>query len=386
MTEQSVCHVSTSFPLYPGHPSGWFVWEQVRALAAQGLRIKVVAPSGSGGKSHEEIEGVDIYRYRYMPRGLETVAYGGGIPANLKTNKGRWLLLPAFFTAGMSAVSKHLQNADLVHAHWSLAGLMALGAVKKVKRPLVVSFHGSDVMGASTAMKKAAAFVAKRAARVLVHSNVMAEQVRAIVDPDKLVVVPHGVDMDRFKQADPGAGETVRMIAVGRLSREKGFDVLLAALAKQKANLNWHLTLFGDGPERAALVLLARESGIFDRVDFVGFAPHDVLLERFAQSHLGVFPSRREGFGVACLEAQASGLPVVATACGGFEEIVVHGETGIVVPVDNPGAFADAVDELLKDSALRKRQGKEARTRVEKNFSSTVVTLKLVELYNDVIS
>jgi glycosyltransferase involved in cell wall biosynthesis len=122
------------------------------------------------------------------------------------------------------------------------------------------------------------------------------------------------------------------------------------------------LVIAGDGPLRARVP------------DARGFVPHDELQRLYARAAVVACPSRREGFGVACLEAMAHGRPVVATPVGGLRDLVVDGETGVVVPPRDPAALRAALQRLLGDPELRRRLGAAARRRAEERFSWAAAT------------
>jgi glycosyltransferase involved in cell wall biosynthesis len=141
------------------------------------------------------------------------------------------------------------------------------------------------------------------------------------------------------------------VLYVGRLSAEKGVLELLEAAAGMK------LVVAGDGPLR-------------DRVPgAVGFVSHHELSPLYAHAAVVACPSRREGFGVACAEAMAHGRPVVASAVGGLLDLVVDGETGLLVAPGDAGGLREALRRLLDDAELRRRMGTAARVRAEELLS-----------------
>src|SRR5207249_6806625 len=119
-----------------------------------------------------------------------------------------------------------------------------------------------------------------------------------------------------------------------------------------------------------------------DRVPMArGFVQHDELQRLFARAAIVACPSRREGFGVACLEAMAHGRPVVATGVGGLRDLVVDGETGIVVPPRDPVALRSALERLLGDPQLRRRLGAAGRERARAEFSWERITDETLAAY-----
>src|SRR5262249_12821403 len=127
----------------------------------------------------------------------------------------------------------------------------------------------------------------------------------------------------------------------------------------------------GDGPLR-------------DRIPgALGFVPHDELQPLYARAAVVACPSRREGFGVACLEAMAHGRPVVATNVGGLRDLVVNGETGLLVRPRNPVALRTALERLLADPGLRSELGAAGRERARERFSWDATTAALVTAYTE---
>jgi glycosyltransferase involved in cell wall biosynthesis len=212
---------------------------------------------------------------------------------------------------------------------------------------------------------------------------------RESIDRRRVVVIPTGVDTDRFfpGAADPNVRQRLgasphdtMLISVGRLDKLKGHSTLIEAftlLATRRANIR--LVLIGDGAEHAALAAQVAASRLADRIRFVGGVADVVPYLRAAD--LFVLASNTEGTPGAVLEAMAVALPVVATSVGGTPEAVVHGETGILVPPRDPPAFAAAIDRLLDNPDEARRMGERARLRVAERFS-VVKTLGLTrELY-----
>jgi D-inositol-3-phosphate glycosyltransferase len=173
-------------------------------------------------------------------------------------------------------------------------------------------------------------------------------------------VIPSGVDLP--EEVGPEV-EPPEVLYAGRLSPEKG----VAELAEAARGLN--LVVAGDGPLR-------------DRVPgALGFVPHEELGALYERAAVVACPSHREGFGVACLEAMAHGRPVVAGGVGGLLDLVVNGETGIVVEPGNVPALRAALERLLTDPELRRRMGEAGRQRAAEHFSWPTVTRKTLDVY-----
>ena len=302
--------LTTSYPRYPGDAAGRFVADAVEHVRARGVDVEVVGPE----------------QFRHYG-----IAYGHGVLGNLRRRPWLALFVPALL-AGFVRAARRL-DADLVHAHWLPAGWVAARSGK----PYVVQVWGTDVELARRAPALARG-VLQRARLVIAASNELADDARALGARD-VRVIPSGVDLPAQVGEEAHPPE---VLYAGRLSPEKG--VLELVEAAEGINL----VVAGDGPLRA------RVPGA------QGFVPHDELQRLYARAAVVACPSRREGFGVACLEAMAHGRPVVATAVGGLRDLVVDGETGLVVPPRDPGALRAALERLLGDPGLRRRLGPRA--------------------------
>jgi glycosyltransferase involved in cell wall biosynthesis len=316
--------LTTSYPRSAGDSAGRFVADAVEHVRARGVDVEVVGPQ----------------QYRHYG-----IAYGHGMLGNLRRRPWLALLVPALL-AGFVRAARRV-DADLLHAHWLLSGW----AAERSGRPYVVQVWGTDLELARRAPWLARR-VLRRARLVIAASNDLAERARAL-GAVNVRVIPSGVELPERVGVE---AEPAEVLYAGRLSPEKGVLELLEAAQ------GMNLVVAGDGPMR-------------DRVPFArGFVQHDELHRLYARAAVVACPSRREGFGVACLEAMAHGRPVVATSVGGLLDLVVDGETGIVVPPRDPAALRSALERLLADPDLRRRLGVAGRERARAHFSWETVT------------
>jgi glycosyltransferase involved in cell wall biosynthesis len=328
-----VAVLTTSYPRAPGDAAGHFVGEAVERLRGRGVEVAVASPAS----------------FRHFG-----VAYGDGVVGNLRREPWRVALLPLFVASFRRAAARAAAGADLVHAHWLPAGMVA----RTLGLPYVVQVWGTDL---ELARRAPALFrpVLRRAQAVVAASSWLAEEARAL-GAGSVEVIPSGVDLPGEVAAE---AEPPEVLYAGRLSPEKG----VAELAEAARGLN--LVVAGDGPLR-------------DRVPgALGFVPHDELEALYRRAAVVVCPSHREGFGVVAMEAMAHGRPVVASAVGGLLDLVVDGETGLLVPPGDVGALRAALDRLLADPDLRRRLGEAGRERIRDHFSWDTVTRATIALY-----
>lgn len=270
----------------------------------------------------------------------------------------------------------------IVHTHGSLAGRLAgrLGGAR-----VVYTKHGLAAAEEQAVQVRAAGGLAKRAAVTLLADRIVAVSgavrdtlVAQGADPRRVRVISGGVETEGYSGAGPLVPGVIG--ALGRLSYEKGFDLLLMAM--QELDDEVRLLLGGDGPQRERLA--AEAAGLAGRTDLIGFVPD--VAEFMGRIGLFVLPSRSEGLGLVLVEAMAAGRPVVATRVGGIPEVVSDGETGLLVPPEDPVALAVAIRRILDDPDLAARMGRAGRSRAEALFSARRMAEQTRELYQEMLS
>jgi glycosyltransferase involved in cell wall biosynthesis len=241
--------------------------------------------------------------------------------------------------------------------------------------PYIVSLRGGDVPGFrpydfKTFHKMVGPFLRviwHQADSVIANSNGLRDLALAFDSSIEIPIIPNGVDGNQYRN-ESRDWAPARLFSVGRIVHQKGLDLGLRALAQLK-DLDWHWNIAGDGPQLDALKSLANELGLSDRVTFLGWQSRAELTQWYHRSNLFLFPSRHEGMPNAVLEAMSSGLPVVATRIAGSEELVIDGETGLLVTTENVTELRDALRIILTDSILREKMGTASRLHVEQNYT-----------------
>ena len=275
---------------------------------------------------------------------------------------------------------------ELVHTHLVHADVHGAAASLLLRVPLVSTKHNDDPFRAGP-FRFVERLLARRGRRIIAITESLARfnAERVGIPRAKLVVVHYGLDAPPARWADNPpltVPEGARvLLALGRLVPQKGLDVAVRALPEvRRRHPDAVLIVSGEGPERDALENLAAELGVGDGLFLPGRAG-DVaaLLER---AELLVHPSRWEGFGLVLLEAMLTSTPVVATRVSSIPEIVVDGETGVLVPADDPGALAGALVRVLDDPGTL---GAAGRARALEQFSAQAMARKTAAVYADAI-
>jgi glycosyltransferase involved in cell wall biosynthesis len=234
--------------------------------------------------------------------------------------------------------------------------------------PVVLSLEGGELGFTSHP------HVLRRALRRATHVVAVATSLRrAAVElapeiDSRATVILNGVDSERFETGPAFRHPRPYVLAVGRLSRQKGLDVLLDAFARL-GNGDVDLLVAGEGPERRALEARRRELGLDRHVHFLGTVDGADTPALYRGAVLVACPSRWEGLPLVCLEAMASGRAVVASAVDGVPEAVLADETGVLVPPDDPAALASALSGLLHAPERRDRLGARGAAIVRERFA-----------------
>jgi colanic acid/amylovoran biosynthesis glycosyltransferase len=369
-----------------------FILSQIVGLLERGHEVVILADAAS---SDEKVHGiVETYRLR------EKAVYLPHIPSSKARCLGRALVLVVWYffrypfpmlrfvglflsrQRGLSL--KVLYNLlticryspDVLFCHYGPNG--QIGAMLKAAFPglkLVTMFHGYDIR---LGIEKGPLFyqeLFRKADLLLANSRFTRDWLlKWGADSSRVKIHPVGVDVKAFcakQQTDYRKREDIVLLSVGRLAEEKGFEYALQAVKiLQERNPSQKLIyqIVGAGPQERYLKELAVQLSLGDSVQFLGAADQEEIIEKMHQADVFVLPSVSEGLGLVLLEAQAAGVPVVATNVGGIPEAVEEGQTGFLVPPRDAAALADKIQFLMEHPDIREKMGENGRRRVETYF------------------
>ncbi|MHB8709356.1 MAG: glycosyltransferase, partial [Desulfuromonadales bacterium] len=289
--------------------------------------------------------------------------------------------------AGALLASGHY---DLCHAFFGFPS----GAVAwrfRQRLPYLVSLRGSDVPGFNPRfsaqyllLKPLFRRIWRDAGAVVVNSEGLRRLAASFAPDLSLPVVPNGIDTDEFTPGSPDVREAGHILCVSRLVARKGVQHLVEALPAIVAAVPAaRLTVVGEGDLAETLQRSAATLGVTDRVDFIGYVPHDQLPALYRRAQLFVQPSFYEGMSNTVLEAMAAGLPIVATGEGGREEL--YQDNAVTVPHGNPALLAGAISQLLNDSSRCRTMGQVSRTIAER-FSWRAVAEQYLAIYDNILA
>ncbi len=282
------------------------------------------------------------------------------------------------------------QQPDLCHAHGLSMGIAAAFAsrLSRESPPIVVTMH--NMLQPSLPQRTAAAYLRREPnIRICAVSRAVAQSWEINAGTDAVEVIPNGWPTPRVnKSIDVNISSDVTFLYVGRLSREKGVDILLdaAVILSQisPASINWRLDIVGDGPKKASLKKRLIQEEAAEHIQFHGW--QDDVAPYYRRSRVLILPSRCEGAGLVVSEAAAHGLPVIASRTGGLTELVGDRETGWLIPPDNPQALAQTMLFALLNPQIRLKMAANALSRAQQKPSWDEVAQKWEEFYSDIMA
>ncbi|KPF64342.1 hypothetical protein IP69_18375 [Bosea sp. AAP35] len=306
-----------------------------------------------------------------------------------------WRSWPAAVAALSRIVDK--ERIDLIHSHDNMSNTLVAFSRARLARPAIATAFGWWELNAKLKALYAfeRRFVLPRFDAVYTVSHQMAGKIiRAGTPKDRVEVIHTGIDSAAWapgghrveSRARLGIGQEALVVgAVGRISHEKGHEHLLGAMAILMSEFPDLLAfLGGTGPDMQGLREIASELGLSDRLVMPGYVAS--VAQALEMLDVAVLPSvLEEGFPTASMEAQAAGLPIVASDIGGTGETLVPGVTGFLCPPGNAAALAAALRPLLLDTRLRQRMGNAARRRVAEDFTLEGMLVKIEALYRSVL-
>jgi len=395
--------------VYPRHAQDVEVpWmrESIRRLVDRGATVRVLAPSWKGLASHE-IDGVRIHRFRYAPAAFEILTHDEGAPSKLASRPWMQLLaIPYMIVGALLCFWLCLRKRpDVIHAHWPFPhGLMAIPTQKLLGIPLVLNFHGAELL----LIRKHAwvahvlRFVIRNANAVLANSSFTAAKIKAL-HPCSVTLSPYGTTLasnpygttlasSPYGTTPFGHSEiayvpksTFVVLFVGRHIERKGLRYLIDA-ATELDPQKFQIRIVGHGDLTDSLQTYAREKAPL-QVVFTGKLTKEQLEHEYRSASCFVLPAivdskgDTEGLGVVLIEAAELGLPLVASDVGGIPDVVENGVSGLLVPEKNSKALAQAFQKLATDPTFAQSLVQGAIQKIDQQFTWTGIVARQLELY-----
>jgi D-inositol-3-phosphate glycosyltransferase len=321
--------------------------------------------------------------------------------------------LPEFVEAWIDFQKQNGITYDLIHSNYWLSGWVGMQLRSRLSIPQVHTYHsvGAVKYKAMNALPKIALSrlgvewaCLEQTDCVIATSSQEQNDLRELVsEHGQVQIIPCSVDIDHFSKVDQasarqhlGLTEDKKMILyVGRFDERKGIETLVRACAQLPSELKeqWQLYLVGgsrqggvDNEEQQRIRNLVTELGLDSVAKFTGAIAQSELPAYYAAAEMCVIPSYYEPFGLVAIEAMAAGTAVIASKVGGLQETVLDGETGLLVPIRNPEALAEAIAKLLNDPQSAQSMGAEGLRRSHSHYSQGAVAKKIHHLYESLIA
>jgi glycosyltransferase involved in cell wall biosynthesis len=388
--------ITTTYPRFDGDTAAPFIGSIAEGIAALGHSVHVIAPF------HPQLtegtrNGVTIHSY-HLPGDKKDPLWGyaQSMESDVKLKKRVFAIAPLAlhqtFWRGLK-IAREL-NADLIHAHWVLPnGFPASLIAGRLKRPLVVSLHGSDMFLArkNFLFRRTAASVFRKAAAITACSPDLQEQATAI-SSTRVTLLEYGVDIDHFSPVEPPRRVPHSILAVGRLVHKKGFSQLLEAFAGvQPYYKDSILTIAGSGPLQEELRRKSESLGIGSGVRFVGSVGRKDLPEYYHAAEVVAVPSitdefgNRDGLPNVFLESLSSGCATIASDIPGIKNVVPNGKSALLVPSGNVDSLRNALLDLLRDPKKQESLRADGRRKAVEELSWKVKSKQLETIYQSLM-
>ena len=374
-----------------GSGAGLATQALAEGLAARGIAVDVVA-----GGSMASTDRQRFWDGEASNEGLLTVhrVRTGRTADHEAGTRGAASYLVEAFPLARRLLAAH--RYDVAHFVFSLPTAAMLPALDLGGTPVVVSLRGSDVPGydpghrgvqrAHRALRPLTRWIWRRADRVIVPSESLGRLAQRTEAGLRYSVVPPGVDLTSFRPRSAARHrreDQIRCLAVARMVERNGLADLLAAMALLERG-RYRLELVGIGPQEPALRETVQALGLEAQVRFSGWLDPAQVARRCRDADLFTLVPRVESSGQAFVEALAAGLPVVGSTAGAIPEIIVHGESGLLVPPGRPAGVAEAIRLLGSEPGLRAAIGRRNRIRAEAGHSWDRTTDRHLAIYRGV--
>ena len=411
-----VVHIVTAFPRHDEDVITPWLGRVLVRLREEGIDARVLAPSYRGGGS-VEWKGVPVHRFRYAPSHFETLTHDETVPDRLRDHPYYAALLPSYMLGGVMAAIKIARvRPDVLHVHWPVPNAL-FGSVGKMAvggdAALVSSYYSveikwlkhrlpwllpclrwsiecaDEVTAISTATAALVESYTNRPVRIIPFAAGV-DTARPRSEEGKLVTASLVPEKDMLSEEEIPDG-SAEVLFVGRLVERKGIEVLVRAISRLREHRDVRLTIVGEGPRAPQIREAILAEGIEDAVFMTGKVETNDLPQIYERANVFVLPAvvdakgDTEGLGVVLIEALRAGVPVVGSNIGGIPDVVVHGETGWLVPSGHVEALAGAIEEVLTSPSEALRRVRKGRERVDERFSLTSVVTALTDCYESAL-
>lgn len=393
--------LTTSFPLKK-FSFGSHVIEKCKHLVKNGIYVCVIAPHYQSEPLFEVIEGIKVKRFRYFfPESYQKLAYGPGIPTNLKSSLLAKIQLPFFLFSFFFNTIRATKKYDLIHCHWSLAGIVGVIAGKLSRKKIVFMMHGAEVfvLGKNPLLK----FVLKNVDFLITNSTFTEEKTLEVYPVKNHCVISPGVDVNRFypqhnipklREKLNISSEAFFLLTIGKFIPRKGIEYLIEAmnsLVHEKGIRDIQLRIGGRGPLKGKYQELIQKYDLTEYIDFIGYIPDQDLPSYYTEADAFVLPSivddegDTEGLGVVFLEANACATPVIGSKVGGILDVIEDGYNGLFANQKDSCDLSKKILYFYQNDTLRKLAGARGRNLIKEKFAWEKNIKNIIVIYKQLM-
>lgn len=395
--------LTSSFPRISGDLSGSFILDLAKHLQNR-YEIFVACPHSYGSKIVDNYNQIKVYRFPYFfPLHLQRLNSDGGMLYNYRNSILAKIQLPLLiFSELISAVVLiKTHNVRIIHSHWLIPqGIIGAICKKIFGIQHIVSVHGSDInyIASSRHLGVLFGFIARNTDVITTNSTYTKRRVLQIDSTvsNKIYVIPMGVDIEKFTTIKRDSlksnldAECV-ILSVGRLVSIKGISYLIQSMAQILLRFpKAKLVICGDGPEKEKLKRIAKELSISEHIIFMGYIPHNELIQYYTSADVFILPSieiegYKEGLGVVLIEAMACGTPVIGTSIGGITDIIEDGYNGLLIAEKSPDDIANKTIRILADKEYAEKLKQNALITVSSKYSWSRIAEEFGSIYSQLV-
>lgn len=397
MTEKKLAYITSSFPIL----TETFIIREIEEVKHKGIEVEIFSLKNVKQNKNIHGGGQDLIINTHYPPYLFSVEILKATLFYLTTkpftiikllseiirthikNPAMLLKTLAVFPKSLS-ISLTVKNLKIkkIHAHWATIPTTVAWIVSKLNEiDFTFTAHAWDLFKSDT-MLEGKISEARKVITCTNFNKKYLEEKFAGINPDKIVTIYHGMDLEKFKSDKKKENRMFTILSIGRLTEKKGFHFLLKAcnlLKKKQIRFSCQI-IYVRGDFEKEIFQLYNSLELTDYVQFVPEMTQEKLIDYYRNADCFVLPciitdsGDRDGIPNVILEALAMELPVVTTPISGIPEVIKDGETGLLVNPDNADELATAIEHLYEDKKLRKKLGKAGRDFVNQHFeiSSTV--------------
>jgi glycosyltransferase involved in cell wall biosynthesis len=389
MNNRSILFLTNAYPDFESSYRGIFIQKMALLLQQEAYEISVITPKiYKESRSVEERHGLKVYRFPFF----------SGQKLLIEHEKIPYLRMICYFISGVLftgyALLKH--RCQLIHVHWAIpTGLIGTFVGILLRRPLIVTIHGSDLrmaMTGSSFLKRLFLLVCGQARHVTCVSHVQEEaMVKLGIDEKKISVFPMGIDetileSGRQREKEKG-GRPLTILSNRNLQPIYNLPLLIRAIPLiLKEEPDTKVLIAGEGPDRKSLEKEASDLRVTSSIQFLGRVPHEKMVDLLAHVDVYVSTSLFDGTSVSLLEAMGSGAFPVVTDIPANREWIAHGENGFLVPPHEEKLLANRVIDALRSRSLIEKSRAKNLTLVGERAVWPISIKKVKEVYKGYIT